>query len=321
MAILIAGNAGLNVNNPEIEALAWADPVASGPNYGAVRYLGWLDEFTGSFQYDVFDNLAGGTLTGWKQTYNGGLVFEITGANVDVGEMLQWVAAADNATAVRSVFAGADHMTGSAFSDTLSGYTGPDTLMGGAGSDKLEGGDGRDFIRGEEGNDSILGGAEFDDLHGNQGNDTVDGGAGEDWVVGGQGNDLLFGGDDASNDVVYGNLGDDTCYGGGGIDWVRGGQGNDSLSAGAGDDLIWGDRGDDTISGGAGADIFSVFGEGGLDRILDFNAAEGDRLRVEAGYGYTIAQVGADTVVSITGGAQAVLVGVQLSTLPSGWLI
>ena len=33
-----------------------------------------------------------------------------------------------------------------------------------------------------------------------------------------------------------------------------------------------------------------------------------------------VAQVGADTVINMTGGGQMVLVGVQLSTLPDGWI-
>lgn len=258
-------------------------------------------------------------ITGWKQTYNGQLVFEVTGAEVSVGKFLIWVANDDNATAMQTIFAGADSMTGSQFLDILSGYAGADSLFGMGGDDTLEGGAGVDFLRGGDGNDSLAGGADFDDLHGNFGNDVVDGGLDADWVVRGQGNDLLRGGEDDSYDVVDGNLGNDTCYGGDGADWVRGGQGDDSLSADGGADWIWGDRGNDTIEGGAGADIFFVFGEAGTDRVLDFNAAEGDVVRV--GYTYSAAQVGADVVVSVGGGAQVVLVGRTLAALGDAWLV
>jgi Ca2+-binding RTX toxin-like protein len=179
-------------------------------------------------------------------------------------------------------------------------------------------GDGLDYLRGEEGNDSILGGFGFDDVHGNMGDDTVSGGQGADWVVGGKDNDVLFG--DADDDIVYGNLGVDTCDGGAGADLVRGGQGNDSLSGGAGNDFLSGDLGDDTISGGAGADTFNSFGDANLDRVVDFNRAEGDRVRIEAGNTYTASQQGADTVVDIAGGGRVVLVGVTLSTLDPGWI-
>lgn len=179
-------------------------------------------------------------------------------------------------------------------------------------------GDGQDYLRGEEGNDLIYGGAQFDDINGNQGDDTASGGDGDDWVVGGKDNDRLFG--DAGADVVYGNLGNDTCSGGDGADIVRGGQGNDVLAGGAGDDFLSGDKGDDTVTGGAGADLFNSFGDAGIDRILDFNRAEGDRLRLDPGSTYSVGQVGADTVVEVTGGAKVILVGVSLSTLSGDWI-
>jgi len=179
-------------------------------------------------------------------------------------------------------------------------------------------GDATDFIRGGDGNDSILGGWGFDDLHGNAGDDTVAGGLGGDWVVGGQGSDQLFGNTDG--DVVLGNLGDDLARGGSGDDVVRGGQGNDSLEGGPGADFVAGDRGDDTVSGGDGADIFNSFGGAGLDRILDFSRAEGDRVRLDAGSTYSVAQEGADTVVTVDGAARLVLVGVSAASLTGDWI-
>jgi Ca2+-binding RTX toxin-like protein len=81
-----------------------------------------------------------------------------------------------------------------------------------------------------------------------------------------------------------------------------------------------GDRGNDTISGGAGADVFHTFGAAGLDRVTDFNAAEGDRVNLLAGTTYTLAQAGTDTLIDMGGGAEMILVGVTLSSLPSGWI-
>jgi serralysin len=136
--------------------------------------------------------------------------------------------------------------------------------------------------------------------------------------VGGKDNDLLFG--DAGSDLVYGNLGNDTCEGGDGNDIVRGGQDQDILRAGAGDDYVSGDKGDDTVSGGAGADDFHSFGDAGLDRVLDFNRGEGDRIRLDLGTTYTVSQVGADTVIDMTGGGKVVLVGVSMSSLSGDWI-
>jgi Ca2+-binding RTX toxin-like protein len=185
-------------------------------------------------------------------------------------------------------------------------------------SPRAAAGDGQDYIRGETGDDLIYGGFGFDDLHGNQGEDTVYGGQGHDWVVGGQGDDRLFG--DDGDDLVYGNLGNDTGEGGAGADILRGGQGSDVLRGGDGNDFLSGDLGDDTLTGGAGADIFNSFGAAGVDRVTDFNRAEGDRVRLDPGSTYTVAQQGADTVVSITSGATVVLVGVQMSALTGEWI-
>lgn len=193
------------------------------------------------------------------------------------------------------------------------------SLLGGTADDVLTGTNASEYIRGDAGNDRIDGGGGFDDINGNAGADTIHGGDGDDWVVGGKDDDRLFG--DAGNDIVYGNLGNDTADGGSGADTLRGGQGDDSLVGGDGNDWISGDRGSDTLVGGAGADIFHAFADAGIDRILDFNAAEGDRLQLEGGTPYTIAQIGADTHVTFQGGADIILVGVEAASLPNGWLI
>jgi Ca2+-binding RTX toxin-like protein len=189
--------------------------------------------------------------------------------------------------------------------------TGADTYSGSLGSVS-------ELVSGGDGADSLGGGVQFDYLHGNMGDDTVSGRNGDDWVVGGRDNDVLFGDDGA--DLVYGNLGDDTCDGGAGDDIVRGGQQNDFLTGGAGNDFMSGDRDADTIAGGSGADTVHTHGAAGLDRVLDFNAAEGDRVFLLAGTQYTVSQVGADTVINMVGGGQMVLVGVSMSTLPAGWI-
>jgi Ca2+-binding RTX toxin-like protein len=202
--------------------------------------------------------------------------------------------------------------------DSVMGTADDDTLMGGAGDDIISGRGGANYLRGGEGDDIILGGDGFDDAHGNMGDDVVYGGGGDDWVVGGKGDDLLYG--DDGRDIVYGNLGQDTCVGGTGDDLIRGGQGNDVVIGGAGNDWLSGDRGDDTISGGLGADVFHSFGEAGLDLVLDFHAAEGDRVQLDPGTVYTVRQAGADTVIDMEGGATMVLAGVTAAALPPGWI-
>ncbi|MDO8378318.1 calcium-binding protein [Phenylobacterium sp.] len=199
------------------------------------------------------------------------------------------------------------------------------SIVAGGGNDTVTGTVWDDFQRGGAGNDRLLGEAGFDDMHGNMGDDTLYGGHGYDWVVGGQGNDLLYG-DGPNNfggtgDLIFGNMGDDTLIGSFGDDLLRGGQNNDELQGGEGADFLSGDRGDDTLSGGTGRDIFHTFAGAGVDRVLDFSVAEGDRVKFEqAGTPYVLRQVGADTVIELEG-TQMILVGVNASTLPVGWLI
>jgi serralysin len=218
---------------------------------------------------------------------------------------------------------GSDSITGNALNNSIQGGGGGDIIMAGSGADTIADTSGVNYLRGEEGDDSISGGSGFDDANGNMGNDTIHGNGGDDYSVGGKNDDLLFG--DDGNDIVWGNLGNDTCDGGAGNDQCRGGQGDDSISGGAGDDFISGDRGADTESGGAGADIFHTSQDAGIDRVLDFNLAEGDRVQLDPGTTFTVKQVGADTVIdmgpSATGAPnEMILVGVQASTLTPGWI-
>lgn len=206
----------------------------------------------------------------------------------------------------------------SADNQRIAGGAAADTLIGGSGADTLTDAGGANILRGDDGADHITGGANVDDAGGGLGADTVNGGLGDDSVAGGDGADSLLGADGA--DFVYGGLGADTVDGGAGNDVLRGGQGDDRLFGQAGNDWLSGDRGADTLTGGLGADVFVSFGAAGVDRIVDFKASEGDRVQLAAGSSYGLAQVGADTVVSISGGAQVILQGVQLGALPAGWI-
>ena len=202
-------------------------------------------------------------------------------------------------------FAGNDYLTGV----NVAASTGNDSVIGTAAAD---------YLRGDEGNDAINGADGNDDINGNMGDDTCGGGIGDDWVVGGKDQDNLKG--EQGADIVLGNLGSDTCEGGAGNDIVRGGQENDVVLGGSGDDFVSGDKGDDTMTGNEGADMFHTFGEAGIDRVTDFSLAQGDRVQLDPGTTYTVAQSGADTVISMNGGGQMILVGVTMSTLTGAWI-
>jgi Ca2+-binding RTX toxin-like protein len=293
------------------------------------------------FSSDGAGHLTGGVATSIAYSYGiahgGPFSIALATPQVQLLTLATWLVNDDTSSFFNAILAGGDRIAGAIGApDLLHGYAGADLLYGAGGSDTLWGGAGNDvlyaegppgaatapglstYLRGEDGDDYIIGGAGFDDVNGNMGNDTVSGGPGDDWAVGGKDNDLLFG--DAGSDVVWGNLGNDTCVGGAGNDQVRGGQGDDLVFGGAGDDFVSGDRGNDTISGGAGADLFHGSQDAGIDRVVDFNQAEGDRVFLDPGTTYTVSQVGGDTVLDMGGGHQMILVGVQLSTLTPGWV-
>lgn len=318
MATFTAGAVtGMSFDTIDVASFVLGEVVTATGSTFATTGGGITDTLTGTFQY-AGSQLSGGWITGLAETYLGQTVFTLnTPYAISVSTFLGWVSGNASATAMASIFSGADVIRGSAFADQMRGYEGNDEIYGGAGGDTLSGEGGRDFIRGEDGADSLSGGAEFDDMNGNQGNDTLRGGDGGDWVVGGQHQDLLYG--DAGDDLIYGNMGVDQLFGGDGADTLRGGQEGDSLAGDAGNDWLFGDRGDDVLSGGAGADTFVSFAGAGVDRIVDFNAAQGDRVMIDGG-AYTLRQEGADTVVDLGGGDKVLLLGVTLSTLPAGWI-
>jgi len=237
---------------------------------------GFTAHFAGEgVSYNALGRPVGGTITGISEDYLGTTTFGLSHVDVGAADFYGWVVNNQSQTAMATILAGNDTLTGTAFDDYLMGFDGHDVLFGGAGADTLIGGEGNDHIYGQsaaggaDGADSLSGGNGSDYLQGNAGNDTLDGGAGSDRLNGGSGNDLIMGG--AGSDTVNGNLGDDTIQGGDGNDSLRGGQGNDTIDGGDGDDVLSGDLGndtlygglgDDTMTGGSGADVFK------FERIL-----------------------------------------------------
>jgi Ca2+-binding RTX toxin-like protein len=229
-----------------------------------------------------------------------------------------------------------DQLYGGGGNDTITAGDGLDNLYGEAGNDSLDGGNDTDWLYGGEGSDTLRGGAGNDDLEaagGGQRDYYLDvnflyGGVGNDTLRGGDGYDRLYG--EADDDALSGWYGNDILDGGDGNDNLGGGFDNDVLRGGAGDDLLSDGLGNDTADGGAGNDtiIFGgasgytgrMYATGGLGadlfaftspihntymsnlanahRIIDFNAAEGDRLDIGAtnglsSGGYTLVWRGA----------------------------
>jgi Ca2+-binding RTX toxin-like protein len=288
-----------------------------------------------NFTYAIDGSLFSGTVTGLDiVSANGhfalsgdttdasvlGLAFHENDVNVSTAALMS----GDDVITVRGSAPGADT------SFTGQGWGGNDLMIGGGTLSTFDGGTGDDtlqaatatqtYLRGSDGDDSIVGGVGFDDINGNKGDDTIDGGAGpgNDWLVGGQSNDLITA--HAGQNLLYGNLGADTLNGGNGGDVMRGGQGDDVIVGGSGADFVSGDRGNDTETGGAGADIFHTSQDAGIDRVLDFHIAEGDRVQLDPGTTFHVSQVGADTVIDLGNGNEMILVGVQMTSLTGNWI-
>lgn len=334
MATFAAGAFGIDFDSLDLGPLATGMITGMTATSQEVRTNGIITQLFGTgFQFASSGPPTSGTINRIVVATDAGLAYDIAGLTLSAATFRGWVVAGDNAAAKAGIFGGADSFVGSSLDDLIRGFAGSDTLTTGAGGDFADGGDGDDqvfagagndtivdpgganYLRGDEGDDFVVGGVNFDDINGNMGNDTASGGPGDDWVVGGKDDDLIFG--DDGGDLVYGNLGNDTCDGGNGADTLRGGQQNDSLSGGGGNDFVSGDRGDDTMTGGMGADIFHSSSDPGIDRVLDFSVAQGDRVQLDPGTTFTIAQVGADTIVQMSAG-QVILVGISMSNLTAG---
>jgi Ca2+-binding RTX toxin-like protein len=200
----------------------------------------------------------------------------------------------------RIVLIGGNNLVwGGGGNDTIVAGPGNDTVYAGPGDDLIYGFGGNNRLEGGPGNDTVYGGPDSETIQGGPGNDLIWSGGGSNRVFGGEGNDTIHGGDGGNrldggpgHDVIHGGLGNDTIWGGdgndliydaGGRDELWGGAGNDSLRGGPGNDTLWAGPGSDRLWGGAGADMFVFFRNYDTNRIMDFNPAEGDRIRLATG--------------------------------------
>lgn len=214
---------------------------------------------------------------------------------------------------------GPDKISGHGGNDAIYAKGGDDVLNGGAGNDTLGGGGGNDELRSGIGNDLLFGGAGRDSIFGGEGNDVAWAGSGNDLVKGANGNDLLGGG--AGNDEIHGGAGHDSLFGGAGNDTLFGNKGNDQIYGGAGRDQINGGIGNDLLSGGAGADTFFFLKGEGKDVIRDFDAAEGDRIRLD-GQTYTVTSSGDGfALLQLSGGGTVLLHGITADDVMSDWFL
>ncbi|WP_408588239.1 beta strand repeat-containing protein [Novosphingobium sp.] len=196
--------------------------------------------------------------------------------------------AAINASASRSAIgltmignAGANQLTGSKFTDLIDGGAGIDRMAGGAGDDTYIVDNSADVVREStrSGTDTVLASATFK-LGSNvevltlTGTDAIDG-------TGSTGANTITGNDAVNR--LDGGKGDDVLFGMRGADTLIGGTGADTLDGGAGEDLLIGGIGNDRLIGGADADTFrfdTARISSGSDVVVDFSAAQGDKIQL-----------------------------------------
>uniref|UniRef100_UPI00260C08C0 calcium-binding protein n=2 Tax=unclassified Novosphingobium TaxID=2644732 RepID=UPI00260C08C0 len=153
------------------------------------------------------------------------------------------------------VITNVEHVTGSAFADTLLGNADVNLLEGGAGDDTLTGGGGADTLDGGSGLDtaSYAGSAAGISV-------ALDGTIGQ--------------GGDADGDVLQGI---ENLRGSAFNDRLTGNEDSNVLTGGAGDDTLVGGLGADTLVGGEGVDTADYsLAQGSVTVRLDGNASTGD---------------------------------------------
>lgn len=292
--VVVGSQFGLDMDNLSFANVALGTVTAQTPSVIQIDYgNSVIDEIVGSFAYP--SGGITGTVTGFREFYNSEPVAQFVGLNVPAEQFMSWVNQGDTATAVQTMFAGADRFDGSNHPDDLDSYDGADVVYGWGGNDTLSSGAGADIV------------------YGNTENDTITAGDGADTLYGGKDQDSLFGGNDG--DVIYGNLAEDYLGGEGGNDILFGGKQNDTLVGGAGDDILYGNMDDDYLTGGAGADHFFFAPGMGNDTISDFSLADGDRIWMPYGTNYTVAASGNAAVITFEGTTITVL---GSTALPDG---
>ncbi len=204
--------------------------------------------------------------------------------------------------------AGNDQIIGNQTNNVLRGNAGDDTIFSGLGDDIAEGGAGRDQLFGGQGNDKLYGGDHADALYGAAGDDLGVGGLGDDQIYGAAGRDTLHG--EGGNDLLSGLRDDDQLFGGDGADTIWSGAGSDVARGGAGNDQIYGGLNDDVLYGETGADTFVFDLTSGVDQVMDFSFAEGDRLSI-SGQNHMVRDTAEGMAIDLSGGGIVVLHGID----------
>lgn len=234
-----------------------------------------------------------------------------TGVQVGATVDLNIVGVAQDTGHGMDTLIGIEHVSGTAYADTLIGDGGDNWIWGEGGDDDLRGGGGNDLVETDAGN-SVLDGGTGVDTAGFLGIDTFTSGVTVSLALQGSAQTVAAGSNITLSNFenLTGTLHDDNLSGDGNDNVLAGNTGNDTLLGGAGNDTLYGDGriapdthglgysgpivtdpdaaatfaltpGNDVLDGGAGDDILN--GGGGTD-TASFASATG---AVTAGLGAT----------------------------------
>ena len=117
-----------------------------------------VQNYYGTFSYDAFGNLTGGTVTSTDGRDDVGKIYQISGGSYNALTVYDYINSSNYSGLLQYFFTGHDVINGSAYADVLNGYAGNDTIKGNAGNDTLKGGTGSDTLNGGAGADNMIGG-------------------------------------------------------------------------------------------------------------------------------------------------------------------
>ena len=167
------------------------------------------------------------------------------------------------------VLTGIEHVSGTAYADTLIGDGGDNWIWGEGGDDNLEGGGGNDLVEMDTGN-SVLDGGSGIDTAGFQGSDTFTAGVNVSLALQGSGQTIATGSSVTLTNFenLTGTLHDDTLTGDSAANILAGNSGNDHLLGGDGGDTLYGD-------GSIAPDTHDIGGSGPITTFADVNLSLG----------------------------------------------
>jgi Ca2+-binding RTX toxin-like protein len=272
--------------------------------------------------YAGADTLSGGA---GNDTLDGGADLDTVSYASATGAVtvFLWGSQATGADGTDAVY-NTENVIGSGFADRLDGTNSANDLSGGAGADTLNAYAGADTLSGGAGNDTLDGGADLDTVSYASATGAVTVFLWGSQATGADGTDAVY-----NTENVIGSGFADRLDGTNSANDLSGGAGADSLYGYAGADTITGGAGNDLLDGGADADRFVFTDASGLDQLLNFSSAQGDKIYLKSGINgssiTTAAQalahtsdMGGNATIDLGSGHYITLVGIATASLAMG---